>query len=145
MKISTERFGTLDLPNDQLFLFPGGLIGMERRRQWTLLPDPDQGALAWLQSTTRGELALPVISPRAYFADYRAKLANRDLSPLRLRGGEDMFLLAAVADQGTHLTANLRAPIVLNLKHRLGAQLVTTDEQPIRAAMPGDCRINAAA
>ena len=54
MRIDTQRFGTLELNPDQLFLFPQGLIGMESLRQWALLPDVDNPTVAWLQSASRG-------------------------------------------------------------------------------------------
>lgn len=141
MKFTTTRFGTLEVSCDELFLFPGGLIGLEKRRQWALLPDPDQPTLAWLQSTTRGELALPMISPRAFVPEYRAKIAGRDLSFLRLRPDTETFLLTTVtigdgAGGDRVATTNLRAPIVLNIAAKLGGQVVTTDDQPIRHPLP---------
>ena len=67
MRIDTHRFGTLQLNADQLFLFPQGLIGMETLRQWALLPDPVNASVAWLQSASRGDRAIALISPRAFF------------------------------------------------------------------------------
>ncbi len=67
MRIDTQRFGTLQINPDELFLFPQGLIGMESLRQWALLPDFDNPAVAWLQSASRGDRAIPLISPRAFF------------------------------------------------------------------------------
>lgn len=136
MKITTERFGTLEVPCDQLFLFPRGLIGLENRRQWALIPDVDNPSMAWLQSTARAELALPVISPRAFFSDYKARVSQRDLTILQLRPGHETFILTTLADHDAGMTTNLRAPIILNMESRLGAQLVTNDEQPIRQPMP---------
>ena len=57
MRIETQRFGTLRLNAEQLFLFPQGLIGMETLRQWALLPDPDNASVAWLQSASRRDRA----------------------------------------------------------------------------------------
>ncbi len=58
MRIDTQRFGTLHLNEDQLFLFPQGLIGMETLRHWALLPDFENPSVAWLQSATRGDRAI---------------------------------------------------------------------------------------
>ena len=69
MRIETQRFGTITLDQEQLFLFPAGLIGMEALRDWALLPDLENPAVAWLQSASRGDRALPMISPRAFFED----------------------------------------------------------------------------
>lgn len=136
MRITTKRFGKLDIPCDQLFLFPAGLIGMENRRQWVLVPDPTTPTVAWLQSTTRGDCALPMISPRTFFSDYKVRVADRDLSVLRLRSGAETFILTTVSEHAGAITTNLRAPVLLNLQQHLGAQLITTDDQPVRQSLP---------
>lgn len=145
MLISTQRFGTLDLACEDLFLFPSGLIGMETLRQWALIPDADNESLAYLQSTSRGEVALPVISPRAFFDDYRVRVSERNLSILKLRSGSETYILTTVSDTGGRVTTNLRAPVILNLEARLGAQLTTTDDQPLQRSLPAGLSRRAAA
>jgi flagellar assembly factor FliW len=145
MLISTHRFGKLDLACDDLFLFPDGLVGMERMRQWALIPDPANEMLAWLQSTSRPEVSLPTIAPRPYFPEYRVRVSERDLSILKLRSGCETYILTTISDQGGRVTTNLRAPIILNLDLRLGAQLTTTDAQPLRQSLPASLKIRAVA
>lgn len=136
MLIRSERLGTVKATADQVFLFPDGLVGMPRIRQWALLSDSDHPSLAWLQSTARAEICLPVVSPRLYFPDYRARIAGRDLEVLRLRAGSETFILTTVSLWDGRLTTNLRAPIILNAGDGLGAQLTTSDAQPIRRPLP---------
>ena len=136
MRIDTQRFGTLELKPDQLFLFPQGLIGMESLRQWALLPDPDNSAVAWLQSASRGDRALGLISPRAFFKDYRVHVTRRDLSCLHMQADAELYILTTAAGHVGRLTTNLRSPLLLNLNRRLGCQVITGDEQPIQQALP---------
>ena len=136
MLLETRRFGVIEVDNEQLLLFPGGLIGLERLRQWALLPDPSCGTLAWLQSTSQGDVCLPVISPRVYFPDYRARVAPRGLDVLKLRPGATTYLLATISQHAGNLTANLRSPLVINMDDRLGIQTVTSDDQPLRQTLP---------
>ncbi|MEM9826268.1 MAG: flagellar assembly protein FliW [Planctomycetota bacterium] len=132
MHLETQRFGNIEVANEQLLLFPGGLIGMERLRQWAMIPDAQNDSLAWLQSTSNGRIALPVISPRLYFPDYRVRISPRGLESLRIRPGQATYILTTVSEHGDQITTNLHAPLVINVHERLGAQIVTTDTQPLR-------------
>lgn len=136
MRIDTQRFGTLRFNADGLFLFPNGLVGMETLRQWALVADPDNPSVAWLQSASRGDRAIALISPRAFFNDYRVHVTRRDLASLHMQPGAEIFILTTVSGHVGKLTTNLRAPILLNLDRRLGCQVITDDEQPIRAELP---------
>lgn len=132
MRIDTQRFGTLRFNADQLFLFANGLIGMETMRQWALISDPENPSVAWLQSASRGDRAIALISPRVFFKDYRVHVTRRDLASLSMQPGADVFILTTVSGHVGKLTTNLRAPILLNLDRRLGCQVITEDDQPIR-------------
>jgi len=132
MRIETQRFGNITLDQDQLFLFPSGLIGMETLRDWALLPDFDNPAVAWLQSASRGDRALPLISPRAFFDDYRVQVSRRELAGLHMKPGAELYVLTTVSGHSGKLTTNLRSPIVLNLSRRLGCQVITDNDQPLQ-------------
>ena len=132
MRIETQRFGTITLDQEQLFLFPAGLIGMESLRDWALLPDLENPAVAWLQSASRGDRALPMISPRAFFEDYRVQVSRRELAGLHMKPGAEMYVLSAISGHAGKVTANLRSPILLNLSRRLGCQVITDNLQPLQ-------------
>ena len=136
MRIETQRFGNLILDQDQLFLFPAGLIGMEALRDWALLPDLENPSVAWLQCASRGDRALPLISPRALFPDYRVQVSRRDLASLHLKPGAELYVLTTVAGPPGKLSTNLRSPIVINLSRRLGCQVISDAELPVRQSLP---------
>ncbi|QEG39152.1 flagellar assembly protein FliW [Roseimaritima ulvae] len=136
MRIDTTRFGKLTIEEDQLLLFPQGLIGMETLRQWTLLPDPANELVAWLQSASCGDRALAVVSPRLFVPDYKVRVGQRELAPLNLRPGDETYILSTLSGHVGNLAMNLRAPIIVNLTRRNGCQVVTTDDQPLRQALP---------
>ena len=136
MRIDTQRFGTLHLKADHLFLFPQGLIGLETLRQWALLPDPLNASVAWLQSASRGDRAIPMISPRAFFTNYRVHVSRRDISCLHMQPGAELYVLTTVSGHVGRLTTNLRSPLLINLNRRLGCQVITGDDQPIQQPVP---------
>lgn len=145
MLIQSQRFGSIDVANEHIFLFPSGLIGMERYRQWALVPDPESTAMAWLISTSSDRLGLPLISPRKFFTDYRVRVSDRDIASLRLRPGATTYILTTVTDRSGSVTTNLRAPILFNMNERIGIQAVTIDDQPFRKVLPDNANVRAAA
>jgi flagellar assembly factor FliW len=137
MRIETQRFGTLQVDERELFLFPQGLIGLETLRQWVLVPDPENPAVAWLQSASRGDRALAMISPRVFVPHYRVHITSRSLEVLQLRQDHRTYVLTTLSGTPGAVTTNLRAPVIMNLDRRLGCQVVTGDDQPVQHVLPG--------
>jgi flagellar assembly factor FliW len=135
MKIQTHLFGTQDVRAEQILHFPTGVIGQEEDHQWMLLADEDQSALAWLQSLSTPDAGFPVISPRRFFPDYQLCLDASSLAPLLVSPQDQLFVLALVNHVRSSLTANLRAPIVLNTSRQLGRQVITVDDQPMQRVL----------
>ena len=132
MEISTTRFGQVTTDAEDILLFPHGLMGFEDNQHWVLLADEENPAVGWLQCITRPGLAMAVVSPRRFVPDYQLRVARGELGSLQLGKEDRTYVLALVSNHGGKLTANLRAPIVINLDRRLGRQVVTTDEPPLR-------------
>ncbi|HBB73472.1 MAG TPA: hypothetical protein DC048_03370, partial [Planctomycetaceae bacterium] len=84
MRITTTRFGRIDVTSGDVLHFPSGLPGLEDCRSWALLADSTNDALGWLQSTTRGDVALAVVSPRRFVPDYQVRIPRSELSPLAI-------------------------------------------------------------
>ncbi|MBX3416597.1 MAG: flagellar assembly protein FliW [Pirellulaceae bacterium] len=135
MKIQTTRFDEIEIEPDDILFFRQGVFGFEQCRHWVLLADADNPAVAWLQSIQKPETALPVVSPRKFVKDYRVRMDQTDIDALMLDGTEHAYVLAVVGRESESLTLNLRAPIIVNLDRRLGAQVVTTDNQPLQFSL----------
>jgi len=96
MRMNTTRFGRLDVdPKDRL-LFPAGILGLEDCRDWVVLADAENDALGWLQSGSRREIALPVVSPRRFVPSFQLRVAKSELAPLELSTLADAQVLVVV-------------------------------------------------
>lgn len=135
MKISTTRFGAVEVLSSDVIQFPLGLIGMETCREWVLLADAETDALGWLQSTEREDIALAVVSPRRFVAGYQARVASRDVASLGLKEHGAVQVLAAVSHGEQGLTMNLKAPLVINLATRVGRQVVAKDDHSVQYSL----------
>lgn len=137
MQLATSRFGTLDIESHDILLFPTGIVAFEDCRNWVLLGDADSPHVAWLQSASRPEVALAVVSPRKFVPDYQVHVTKSQISTLQLRAIHEAYVLTIVGKNERGLTLNLKAPIIINLDRRLGRQVVTSNEQSLQYELVG--------
>ncbi len=131
MRFTTTRFGRIDVDTGDILRFPSGLPGLEDCREWALLADATNDALGWLQSTSRPDVAIAIVSPRRFVPDYQARIPRSELSPLALADMRDAQVVVVVGQNGKGLTLNLKAPIVINLDTRMGRQVVASGDLPL--------------
>jgi flagellar assembly factor FliW len=126
MNISSQRFGALEIREDQVLRFEEGIIGFPNEREFVLIPHNATGFLAWLQSTRSPAVALPVVSGHAFGGKYPD--VNIDAAAMALGSGDandDVALMVVLsAPQGQPATVNLVAPILVNVTTRRGVQLI---------------------
>lgn len=130
MIVSTSRFGQVEVKQDDLLTFPEGLLGFADLRQFVLLDDPSDEIFAWLQSCEAPQIAFPVLEPELFFTPtHKTTLNKGDLESLKLASQDKAryFSIVTIPDDPTQMTANLKAPIVINVQARLARQCVLQD------------------
>lgn len=128
MKIQTTRFGWIQIGQDDIIQFPEGLLGFEALRQFVLLDDPNDEIFAWLQSCEEPAIAFPVLEPELFSEQYQINLTRHDLEALQTTGeGIRGFSIITIPNDPTHMTANLKAPVVVNVAKRIARQCVLQD------------------
>ena len=133
MLAKTKFFGEIELADEKILDFPSGLIGFENYTKFAILYDEEEkGAarISWLQSLEEPLLALPVIEPLAIVEEYIPVIEDELLVPLGNPADEDLLFLLAmtVPSDMTKVTANMKAPIIINATTRKGAQLIVENE-----------------
>lgn len=124
MKIESQRFGTMDVAEDQLIRFADGMIGFPEEKEYVLLPHGQSDSIAWLQSTENPALAFPVVSAHDVTDNFGALDALINAAGLG-SSREDVAVMAVLcAPQNGPATVNLVAPIVVNATTRNAAQIL---------------------
>lgn len=126
MQIQTTRFGTLDLPEEELIRFPQPLYGLEQSQRYCLVRHNDGGPFLWLQSADSPRTAMVVTDPFLFFPAYEVEIPDPAAAALQAAapGDVEIYSTVNVASDGTGVTANLLGPIVINRQARVGVQLV---------------------
>jgi flagellar assembly factor FliW len=114
-------------------LFSEGVIGVSRARRFELL-ERSGSPIRVLRCLDIEGFALPVVDPRLADPDYRPAISARVSEALGLSGEGLLLLLAVTTLEPAGPVANLRAPLVINVEKRIGAQVILDDRrQPLRA------------
>src|ERR1035437_305715 len=126
MTIQTSRFGVISVTVDDVINFPEGLLGFNELHQFVLLDDPSDEIFAWLQSCQDPGIAFPLLEPELFATNYKVQLTKHDLEILGLKSsvGIRTFAIITIPSDPTLMTANLKAPVVINVSSRVARQCV---------------------
>jgi flagellar assembly factor FliW len=140
--VASDRFGLLEVPADRVVGFPSGLPGFPDCRRFALVEGNDTGELHWLQSVDRPEVAFLCAVPWAFFPEYAFELPDADAAALEIAGnaGPDLVVLVILTThpEDRRITANLRAPVVVDVGSRRGRQVVLAGgDSLLHVPLPG--------
>lgn len=129
MVINTSRFGQVQVKEEDVLNFPEGLLGFGDLRKFILLDDSSDEIFAWLQSCESGAIAFPVLEPGIFTENYSVTLSKGDLEALQLKDQNQAhyFSIITIPEDPTQMTANMKAPIVINVKAKIARQCVLQD------------------
>lgn len=129
MTIHTSRFGAISITNEDIINFPEGLLGFNELHRFILLDDPSDEIFAWLQSCEEPGIAFPLLEPELFASSYKVQLTKHDMEVLGLKSqeGTRSFTIITIPADPTQMTANLKAPIVINVETRMARQCVLQD------------------
>lgn len=113
-----------------LLSFPKGLLGFPELRSFRLFEPSDGYPLKFLQAETRPEISFVCMDPAGVRPDYNVQLGDEDAALLAIEAPEDAMVLTLVVipDDPRKMTTNLAGPLVVNVKHRVGLQVVMNSE-----------------
>lgn len=127
--INTTRFGQIQINDQDLITFPEGLLGFQDLRSFVLLDDPNDDIFAWLQSCELPSIAFPLLEPEIFGQYYSVNLTKNEQELLKLKGDQkpSFMNIITIPDDPTQMTANVKAPIAMNMNERLARQCVLQD------------------
>ena len=123
---TNNRLGEIEVESDAILSFPAGILGFSDCRRFALLPHRPGTPFFWLVPIEREDIAFVVVNPENFFPDYCPKLTQDQLAPLALEPNQDhsLGMLVVVSFREGKPTANLRAPLIMDLPNRRAVQAV---------------------
>jgi flagellar assembly factor FliW len=130
----TRRFGALEYSESSVVTFLSGPPGFEDQTRFALVERPEMAPVVFLQSLDRAELCFLAAPVEALLGDYELAMTREDLEGLGMDGsrqpvpGREVLCLALLcAPEKGPVTANLLAPVVVNLDTRAAVQAIRSD------------------
>ncbi len=104
--------------------------GFPAHGRFALVELDDEGLLCSLTSLDEPGLRFLVVAPSAFFDDYTPLVDDTVVAELGLEDDADLAVLVVLtaAQSLADTTANLRAPVLINVANRRGCQVVLDDE-----------------
>ncbi|KYD09174.1 flagellar assembly protein FliW [Heyndrickxia sporothermodurans] len=129
MKIETKYHGETEINEKDVLHFEKGIPGFPEEYKFILLPLPDQALFTIMQSLQTAGLAFVLTSPFNFIDKYEFSLDESTMEQLSIESQEDIsvFTIVTVQDPFEKTTANLQAPIVLNIKNNKAKQVILND------------------
>lgn len=123
-----------DLPEIEMV---GPMAGFPAYRRFVLVDVDDRGSLQALRSLDDPGLRFLVMTPGHLFPDYAPEIEQGWVERLGLQAAEDAQVLLVITPGATprDATVNLLAPVVLNVRTRVGAQVILHSNLPVRAPL----------
>ncbi len=132
IQLHTSRFGDFEVEESSVISIIGGIIGFPGLTKFVMLDyNPP---FSWLQSIENSDLAFVVVNGAEFGDNYRFPLpiGDRDID---LKEDDDyaVITLVSVRPDPSQTTVNLKAPVIVNLRNRIGRQFVLDDTRfPMR-------------
>ena len=76
MKITTTRFGTVQIRENSIIKMPFGMLGFPDKKKFVILQHKDNSPFFWYQSVDDPKLAFVITNPFIFKPDYQIDLED---------------------------------------------------------------------
>lgn len=136
MTTETRLFGTITIEDEKLITFPEGIVGFPFMKQFALIRDDENenATIMWLQSMEEPQFAMPVVEPHLIADGYNPVVNDEHLIPVGELADEQAYLLVTITVPADieKMTANLKAPIVINMENNKAVQIIVEDDYQVK-------------
>ncbi len=125
MLLNTKRFGEIEVSEDKIIHFKEGILGLEHLKRMVVIILEQTKPFYWLQAIDE-DISLPVISPFEIDSEYSPVIDDSVFEKIHLKNESDLLVLsvAVIPDDIKRMTANLAAPILINIADNFGCQVL---------------------
>ncbi len=126
--VQSTRFGEFEVPADRVITLPSGMIGFPPNQRFVMLDH--KPPFSWLQSLEDSALAFVVVDGFEFGEDYKATppIGDKDID-LTKEDEYALLVIVTVRSDPQDTTANLKAPIFVNLRNMQGVQVIYDNPQ----------------
>jgi len=131
MDLVTKYHGTREYSDEDVIVFKKGLPGFKELKNFIIFPLENNEVFSILHSIDDSEVGLVLVSPFTTISDYEFKIPDNYTRELQIASPEQVLVLTTVtlSSKLENMTTNLKAPIIINIKEKLGEQLILDNDK----------------
>ncbi len=132
MIITTKHFGEIEIDEKNIITFSDGIPGFDNLKRYIIIQNPEKDVpFNWLQSIDNTDLAFVIINPFIFKNDYEFDMPESTIKRLSIKSHEDIniYSIVTIPEDINKMTANLAAPIIINVLNKLGKQILLQDSE----------------
>jgi len=121
----------LDYRPEDIITFPKGLPGFEQAREFVIYSRAEHAPFHCMANVHDQDLQFILINPLQFQESYDPRIPPHELRELDVKDPRELLLytLVTFAPELSDSTANLLGPIFINIRTRIGKQIVIDDER----------------
>lgn len=126
MRINTNRFGPIEVPDDKRITMERPILGFENLRQFCLIEIDDLRPFLWFQAVDDPHVAFMVVNPAIFFSDYSITINPNEIAELKVDdvATVETYVIVSIDSSSGKIFANLQGPILINNANQRAKQLV---------------------
>jgi len=136
VQFTTTRFGEVEIDEANVIRFVEEIPGFPETERFVLIPHKEDSPFAWLQSVDAPDVAFVVTDPWLFFENYKPTVNEIDLEKLEVAGeaenssdeGWVMLSILTIPKDPKKMTANLKAPVIINTRNNTAKQVILSSE-----------------
>jgi flagellar assembly factor FliW len=120
--IETPHFGVIEIEDRHIFQMKDGMLGFENLKEFVLISEEETAPFKWFISIEDPEIGFPFISPWFLDIDYKP-VREFDIDK------HVMFVVITLQDKDGNMSANMKAPVILNVEDQSGEQIIIPSDK----------------
>jgi flagellar assembly factor FliW len=126
LTFKSTRFGEFTVPTETVITIPSGIIGFPHTSRFVMLDH--KHPFSWLHSIEDPNLAFVVVDGFEFGQQFDVKppIGDKD-TDLKADDEYAILIIVTVRSDPRLTTANLKAPVFVNMRNRRGVQIIIDD------------------
>ncbi|KKC30428.1 flagellar assembly protein FliW [Caldanaerobacter subterraneus subsp. pacificus DSM 12653] len=132
MELNTKNFGIIHYNEEDVIYFEEGIPGFEELHNFLIIGDEEEDMpFKWLQSIDDTDIAFVIIDPRVFKPNYTFEIDEELKEELQIEDINHLliYVIVVIPNEIEKMTANLKAPIIINAKNNRGKQVILDNEE----------------
>ncbi|ACA56934.1 flagellar assembly protein FliW [Clostridium botulinum] len=131
MNLNTKYHGSIEYEEKDVIYFQKGIPGFEELKKFIIFPVEDNEVFLVFHSIENKDIGIIVTSPFNIEKDYEIQLEEEQITNLKIQDEKDALVLNTVTLDSDidKITVNLRAPIIINIKEKIGEQIIINSDK----------------